>query len=143
MLYKLIVLHGLDSAIISGKLGMITPDEIVHPYDQKIQDTKDDISRVQALTLDKLSPLIERNDIIFVVMGNTYRKVVEPLINEKFIILTHKKGIFGYISTVSKLLKLSKRELIRELLHYKEFGTFTFEQPSQEGSTHSNLMEWT
>lgn len=113
MIRNLTSQNNFDLRILSGFLGLLSPNEIVNPYDRKLQDNKEDIERIKALTIPKLLPLIPQYDIILVIMGKTYLKVIQPLINSKFIIIFDKRGLFGYLSLVSKWLKLTKGQLLR------------------------------
>lgn len=109
MLLKLAKNQGLDWIVISGKYGLLKPNDFIEPYDSKIK-TKADIKRIQSLTLSKLKPITEKYDKILVIMGKNYREVIRSQINEKFIVITHEKGLFGYLSLVSKCNKMSKEE---------------------------------
>jgi len=117
MLLKLAKNHSLDWIVISGKYGLLKPNDFIEPYDSKIK-TKEDIERIKGLTIHKLKPMIENYDKILVIMGKNYRDVIRSLINDKFIIITHKKGLFGYLSLVSNWNKLTKSEFKMELLNY-------------------------
>lgn len=115
MIQKLTSQNDFELRILSGLLGLLTPNDIIRPYDHKLQNTKKDIERVKALTLPKLNPLIPQYDLIVVIMGKTYLNVIEPVITDKFLIIFDKRGLFGYLSIVSQWLKLSKPRLIKEL----------------------------
>ena len=107
--------------VLSGKLGLIAPNDMIEPYDQKLQDNRDDIERVQALTLPKLETLIPDYDKIIVLMSKNYRRVIEPLVNEKFVVIHHKKGIFGYNKLIFECNKLPTEEAILELEKHDGF----------------------
>jgi len=119
MLLKLAKKQGLDWIVISGKYGLLTPNDIVEPYDSKIKN-KADIERIKTLTIPKLNILIEDYDRIIVIMGKNYREVIRSQINEKFIVITDNRGFFGYLSLVSKWNKLSNKEFQMELLNYEK-----------------------
>lgn len=114
-LAKLATQNQWDLRILSGKLGLIAPNDIIEPYNQKLQSNQEDIKRVQALTLPKLEILIPHYDKIIVFMSKNYRRVIEPLVNEKFVIIHHEKGIFGYNRLVFECNKLATKEAILEL----------------------------
>ncbi len=51
-------------------------------------------------------------------MGMTYRKVIKPLVDERFVVIHHEKGIFGYNKLVFQCSKLSNQEALTELEKY-------------------------
>ena len=133
MIRKLASQNNFELRILSGLLGLLTPEEVINPYNHKLQDNIEDIKRVKALTIPKLLPLIPHYDIILVIMGKTYLKVIQPLINSKFIIIFDKRGLFGYLSIVSKWLKFTKNQLLRELHKIKN--------PAKP-LTHTTIEKW-
>ena len=52
-------------------------------------------------------------------MGKNYREVVEPLFNDKFIIIYDKRGIGGYLSLISRFNKLHTDQLLNELEKFR------------------------
>jgi len=119
MVKKLVTQNNFDYRALSGKYGLLSPDEMVTPYDQKIENSKESIKAIRDLTLPKLSKILPEYDSIILIMGKTYRKVIEPLINHKFIVIVDKRGIFGYLSIISKYLKLPKAQVLKELERFR------------------------
>ena len=87
-----------DYVIISAKYGLVFPDDEIKGYD-KVLKTKEDIERIKPLVLPKLKEIIKDYDVVLVIAGKKYRKVIEDLIDDKFIILTSK----GYGDLCSKV----------------------------------------
>jgi len=118
-LVKLAQNNQWDVRVLSGKYGLIPLTKIVEPYDQKIQ-TQDDIERIQNQAIPKLQSIIPNYKKIIVFMSKTYRKVLKPLIlnaenSKKFIVIHHRKGIFGYKKLVYECSKLLKPQVISYL----------------------------
>ena len=129
-----------DLCIISGKLGLIAPDRLVKPYDQKLQNTKEDIARVQDLTLPKLRNLIPRYETVIVFMSKVYKKVIKPLANEKFVVVHHPKGIFGYNQLVYECLKLPRGQVISKLREFD--GYYTNQENNKNKNTLERFLKW-
>ena len=115
---KLARSNNFDLKILSGKYGLLDSNEIISPYNQKIR-TKKDILRIRRKIFPKMLKTIERYDLIIVVMGKNYREVIEPLFNEKFIIIYDKRGIGGYLSLISKFNKIPTIQLLKELEKFR------------------------
>ena len=119
MVKKLVTQNNFDYRVLSGKFGLWRPDEMVSPYDQKIESSEESIKTIRDLTLPRLSKILAEYDSIILIMGKTYRKVIEPLISQKFIVIFDKRGILGYLSIISKYLKLPKARLLKELERFR------------------------
>ena len=52
-------------------------------------------------------------------MGKNYRQVIEPYFDGKFRVITHKKGIFGYLHLLSYFNTLTKEEFLKEIEKYR------------------------
>jgi hypothetical protein len=48
-----------------------------------------------------------------------FKKLIEPLIDNKFLILYDRRGIGGYLSLFSKYNKLPKNQLLKELEKFR------------------------
>ena len=112
MLKKLAIEKELDWVVLSGKYGLLKPTDVVEPYDSKIENKKD-IERIKVIALPVFEKLIKNYDNIIVLMGENYRAVIESLYDDRFIVITHSKGIFGYLPLVSRFNKMSKEEFLK------------------------------
>ena len=115
---KLSISNNFDLKILSGKYGLLESNEVIAPYNQKIR-TKKDILRIRRKIFPKMLKTIERYDLIIIIMGKNYREVVEPLFNDKFIIIYDKRGIGGYLSLISRFNKLHTNQLLNELEKFR------------------------
>lgn len=100
-------LNQFDFAVISGKLGLILPGEIVELYDQRIK-TKKDIARIRLLTIPKLSKFLSNYSTVFLILGNKYFQVIKDLLPNypgiNFFRLLSKNGIFDYKVNIRKAI---------------------------------------
>ncbi len=115
---KLAKAHNFDLKILSGKYGLLDPNQIISPYNQKIR-TKQDVLRVRRIITPKLIEIYRDYDLIIVMLGKKYLEVIEPLIDNKFLILYDRRGIGGYLSLFSKYNKLPKKRLLKELEKFR------------------------
>ena len=115
---KLTMSNNFDLKILSGKYGLLDSNEVISPYNQKIR-TKKDILRIRRKIFPKMLKTIERYDLIIVIMGKNYREVIEPLFNNKFIIIYDKRGIGGYLSLISWFNKLQTDQLLKEIEKFR------------------------
>ena len=115
---KLSISNNFDLKILSGRYGLLDSNEIISPYNQKIR-TKKDILRIRRKIFPKMLKTIERYDLIIVIMGKNYREVIEPLFNDKFIVIYDKRGIGGYLSLISWFNKLHTNQLLKELEKFR------------------------
>jgi len=71
---KLAKINNFDLKILSGKYGLLDPEMVIEPYNQKIR-TKSDIERIRK----QVSPIIDRikeeYDLIILIMGKTYNSI--------------------------------------------------------------------
>ena len=118
MVRKFSELHEFDQRILSGKYGLLTMEDLVDPYNQKIS-TKADIKRVQDKCLYRLVELHKTYDAIIVILGKKYREVISPILDSKCLVAFSKKGIFGYYTIISKLYDLSIPQVLEELSRFK------------------------
>jgi len=115
---KLAVRNHFDMKILSGKYGLLDANEVIEPYNQKIRNQKD-VLRVRRQAIPKLLSIWEKYDVIIVIMGNNYRKVMEPLFDNKFLIIYDRRGIGGYLSLISTYNTLSTATLLKELEQFR------------------------
>ena len=115
---KLAQSHDFDLKILSGKHGLLDSHQIINPYNQEIK-TKKDILRVRRIITSRLIEIHEDHDLIIVILGKKYLEVIEPLIDNKFLILYDKRGIGGYLSLLSQYNKLPKKQLLKELEQFR------------------------
>ena len=115
---KLAKSHNFALKILSGKYGLLDSNQIISPYNQKIS-TKKDVLRVRRIITPRLIKLHKDYDLIIVMLGKKYLDVIEPLIDNKFLIIYDRRGIGGYLSLFSKYNKLPKIQLLQELERFR------------------------
>ena len=134
---KLTMSNNFDLKILSGKYGLLDSNEIIAPYNQKIR-TKKDILIIRRKIFSKMLKTTKIYDLIIVIMGKNYREVIEPLFNERFIIIYDKRGIGGYLSLISKFNKLSTNQLLKAFEKFRfttlKHAILTKEITIQEGA---------
>lgn len=98
-----------DLLIISAKYGLLKPESKIDNYNKRIQNKTQAID-LRAGVNPKLQEIIEREKYarIIIIMGKMYRFIIENLIDERFIILQSKNGIFDYLKKLSKLNNISE-----------------------------------
>ncbi|MBN2157710.1 MAG: peroxide stress protein YaaA [Candidatus Lokiarchaeota archaeon] len=98
--------------ILSAKYGLIDSDDVIEPYEKRIE-TMQDILRLKSATNDQFEKYLQNYDKILVIMGKKYRKVVEDYLDHpKVVIAIDKRGIGGYLQLISTLLKKEPKRLI-------------------------------
>lgn len=111
---KFAKIHGFDLRIISAKYGLISPNDKIAPYDLEIKNSKD-IEELQK----KINPILEKTlikyDKILIIMGENYKKIISPLMSEKFINFFDNRGLGGYNSLMAEILKMDKKKLYKML----------------------------
>lgn len=115
---KFAFLNQCDLNIISAKYGLITSDKEINYYDAKIKNN-DDIENLKPKVIPKLNHLINNYDKILLLMGKDYNKIIESVINEKFIHFFDKRGLGGYLSLMNDLLQLNQKQLYKLLFEQK------------------------
>jgi hypothetical protein len=111
-----------DLMVLSAKYGLIK-DEIIEPYEQRLQNTKRDINRLRALAFPKFKDLIPKYDYIIFLMGKTYASVLNT-ISPKIRYATDPTGSGGFNQLIVKLNNLSKGEFISLINQNKTFSRF-------------------
>ena len=104
--------------IISAKYGLISPDEDIEYYNKTIENNED-IQQLQELVNPKLNKLLNNYDKILLIMGEDYKKILDPLKNDKFIYFFDKRGLGGYLSLMTQLLKLEEKILYKLIFENK------------------------
>jgi len=126
---KLAKRNNFDLKILSGKYGLLDPNDVISPYNQKIR-TKKDILKIRRKVIPKLIEIHEDYDLIIVILGKKYLEVIEPLISVKFLVIHDKRGIGGYLSLFSRYNKLPKNQLLKELEKFRirKFQSETYQK---------------
>ncbi len=115
---KLAKSHNFDLKILSGKYGLLDSNQIISPYNQRIR-VKKDVLRIRRIITPNLIKIHKDYDLIIVILGKKYLEVIEPLIDNKFLILYDRRGIGGYLYLFSKYNKLPKNQLLKELEKFR------------------------
>ncbi|KKK42994.1 hypothetical protein LCGC14_1346110 [marine sediment metagenome] len=115
---NLVAQNNFDLKILSGKYGILEPDQIIKPYNQKIK-TQADIIREREEIIIKLCQIWRDYDIILVIMGGKYRQVIQPFFDNKFYVVFNKRGIGGYLSVVSRYRKLRTPQLLQDIAQFQ------------------------
>ncbi len=124
----------IDIKILSGKYGLMDPDDFVKPYNQKIE-TKSDINSMRIKIKERISEIKRKYDKIIVFMGGNYRKVVEPYYNHKFRVIFDKRGIGGYLSLAKDFKEISKAQFL------KEIEKFQVDNNAKQSENHKEFQE--
>lgn len=107
--------YGYDYRILSAKYGLLHPEEIIEPYNQRIS-TAADVTRLQLAVLPELAELIPQYEKIIVIGGAMYRRVLAPLIDSssKFEIITDPRGIGGMLQRLRARIEEGKHKFSSE-----------------------------
>ena len=96
-----------DWVIISAEYGLVTPEQVLEPYDTQIK-TIGDVKRVHQLVMPVLESTWGDYAKIIVILGKRYRQVIEPELTQlppqKVVIIEDKRGIGGLCQQVKALL---------------------------------------
>jgi len=115
---KFVKVHKFDLKIISAKYGLLSTEEIITEYNIRIKNN-DDILKLQEKVIPKLKEIISNYDKILIFMGENYRKVIEPIKDERFLYFFDKRGLGGYKSLMTHLLKMYNKDLVKLLVQDK------------------------
>jgi len=115
---KLTIQNQFGLKILSGKYGLLEPDQIIEPYNQRIK-TKADIKRVREMVIPKIFHIWNHYNQIIIIMGKKYREVLIPFFDKKWIVVYDVRGIGGYKSLVAHYLKLSTSQLLQQLKKFQ------------------------
>lgn len=113
-LKKLTIKNNFDLKILSGKHGLLEPNQIIEPYDQKIKN-KEEIAKIRSKIILKTCQIWRDYDLIIIFMGKKYRNVLEPFFDNKFIVIHDRRGIGGYLSLISHYNQISRQEFLEEI----------------------------
>lgn len=113
-LKKLAIKNKFDLKILSGKYGLLEPNQIIEPYDQQIKNKKDIVKIRNEIKL-KICQIWRDYDLIIIFMGKKYRNVLEPFFDNKFIVIYDRRGIGGYLSLASHYNQISRQEFLEEI----------------------------
>ncbi len=109
---KFVKRNNFTFRIISAKYGLISPDEEIEYYNKRIENNED-LQKLQKLVNPKLNKAINSYDKILIIMGEAYKKILDPIKSDKFIYFFDKRGLGGYLSLMSQLLKLEEKILYK------------------------------
>ena len=98
-----------DYLIISAKYGVLHPDEPIEGYDLQLK-TKIDIDNIRPDVEQKLRKWLVSYDMIVVIAGENYRKVLSNLTDERFVFIK-SAGIGDLVSLVSKAIPNRNRQI--------------------------------
>ncbi len=104
---KFAEVHHFDYVIISAKYGLLRPEQVVSPYDQRIASVSD-VRRVREMVIPPLQELFKKYEKIIVIGGNLYRKVLESLKSAKFEEISDSRGIGGILQQLKQRISALK-----------------------------------
>ncbi len=104
---KFAEVHRFDYVIISAKYGLLRPEQVIAPYDQRIANMND-VRRMREMVLPGLKEILQRYEKVVVIGGNLYRKVLEPIKSPKFEIITDSRGIGGILQRLKQRISAVK-----------------------------------
>ncbi len=104
---KFAEVHHFDYVIISAKYGLLNPEQVIAPYDQRIANLAD-VRRVREMVISPLQELFQKYEKIIVIGGNLYRKVLEPLKSAKFEEISDSRGIGGILQQLKRRIAALK-----------------------------------
>ncbi len=99
--------HHFDYVIISAKYGLLSPEQVVSPYDQRIANMSD-VRRIREMVVPPLQEIIGNYEKIIVIGGNLYRRVLEPLKSAKFEEISDSRGIGGILQRLKQRIAAVK-----------------------------------
>lgn len=89
---------GWDHRIISAKYGLVKPDQMISSYERTLNSIEES-ERLRSEVLPSLAEILCDYDRILVIAGKPYRRVIEPLYDNRFRILNSA----GYPVLCSKI----------------------------------------
>jgi len=89
---------GWDHRIISAKYGLVEPEEVISPYEETLESVEDS-ENLRPKVLPELAEILDDYDRILVIAGKYYRRVIEPLYDNRVHILNSA----GYPVLCSKI----------------------------------------
>lgn len=96
--------NGYDLIFISSKYGILSPTQIIEPYNQKLSSNKS-IEELQTKLKSQIGILKHYHRII-IIMGEKYEKAIIPFVkslNAEVFKLSKPNGIFDYKKNLKKL----------------------------------------
>ena len=115
---KFVTRYKFDLKIVSAKYGLISSEEKIEYYNKIIKD-KNDIEKLKELVNPKLKKIVKDYLKVLIIMGEDYKKIIEPIKNEKFVYFFDKRGLGGYLSLMSQILKMKENDLFKLLFEEK------------------------
>jgi hypothetical protein len=85
---------GYDLIIVSAKHGLVSPSQVLNPY-EKVLRNRSDIGAIQPAVVASLKRMLPAYDKVIVICGKKYREAISPVIDSRFEIMTaHSYGEF-------------------------------------------------
>ena len=106
--------YDFDLKIISAKYALIDSDEKISFYNVRIKN-QEDIERLRKMVGPKIKKIEPLYDKILLIMGEDYKKIIEPFRNDKFLNFFDNRGLGGYKALMKDLLSLTERNLYKLL----------------------------
>jgi len=103
---ELCEMNGWDYVIISAKHGLVHPDDEVTPYEKTIEKRRD-IEELRGKVIPRLRKVLPRYGRVIAVLGKKYRRIVEPLSDERFVFI-EGRGYGDICAKIRRLLPQSK-----------------------------------
>jgi len=100
--------NNYDILILSAKYGVLKPNDKIGYYNKQINN-QNDIFNLKPKVITKLSKIIENENYekIIIIMGEKYRSLITELIDDRYLIMESKNGLFDYFSKLKKLFDLN------------------------------------
>lgn len=96
--------NGYDLIFISSKYGILSPTQIIEPYNQKLSSKKS-ITELQTKLKSQIG-ILDHYSRIIVIMGEKYEKAIGPFLknlNVEVLRISKPNGIFDYKKNLKKL----------------------------------------
>lgn len=104
---KFAEVHHFDYVILSAKYGLLRPEQVIAPYDQRIANISD-VRRIREMVITPLKAILASYEKVVVIGGNLYRKVLEPIKSAKFEEISDSRGIGGMLQQLKRRIAAVK-----------------------------------
>ncbi len=113
---KLVEKNNFELKILSAKYGLIDQNKTISPYNKTITNMKE-IIKLRKKVIPQLKKIEDNYELIIIIMGRKYRKVLKPLFNNdsKYKMLHDIRGIGGLTSKINYYLKSPLKKMILDL----------------------------
>ena len=105
---------GWDHRVISAKYGLLSPEDPISVYEETLS-TVDDAVNLRPKVIPELAAILQDYDSVLVIGGKQYRKVIEPLFDNRFHILNSA----GYPVLCSKIKEATQDTSPTELSQFE------------------------